>query len=832
MRSPDSNRAAAFACAKLNSLRQRKLAGKIDRVHLTGADILTPALMSAETATDPKFEIGHVLFIDIVGYSRLSGEEQKRVVRQLNETVRATPEFQRADAAGQLLRLPAGDGMALVFSASPEAPVQCALEISRALKEQPHMQVRMGVNSGPIDQVEDVNDRSNISGAGINMAQRVMSCGDAGHILLARRISDDLAQYEKWRPYLHELGEVEVKHGVRISIVNLCFNGIGNSELPARVREARRRQKFERRKRLALVGALLLIASLLAWTVHYQAQKRKSALGAIPQKSIAVLPFKNLSTDPDNAYFADGVQEEILTDLSRIADLKVISRTSVMQYGAGTARNVRAIGAALGVAHLLEGSVQRVGNKVRVIAQLIDSRSDSHLWAQTYDRDLADVFAIQSEIAETIASQLQTRLAPTEKAAIESPPTRDLAAYDLFVRAQSLAADMTNQIVAEEKLPKAIDLLKEAVARDGRFIRAYCLLSRIHGQLYFTGLDHTPERLALARQAAEAALRIDPEDGEAHLAMADYYYHGFRNYTQAIQELSAARQTLPNSSQVFEWTAYIARRQGDWKKATSNFERAANLDPRNFQLLQQLALTYQGQHRYQDQLQALDRALTIVPEDLSTLVLRAWVPADWRADLRPFQAFLAEYTAKDPSAAGELEDINFALCERTSEAIERTLKAYPAEGAVYNGIKYPRAYWEGVVARWRGEKDNASLAFTDARRQVEEVAQKQPDFPAALSLLGLIDAGLEHKEDAIREARRACELLPMTADAVDGVAYAANLAQVYVWTGEKDLALDQLERVERVPNFVSYGFLKLQPIWDPLRGDPRFERIVASLAPK
>jgi TolB-like protein/class 3 adenylate cyclase/Flp pilus assembly protein TadD len=815
----------------LNSLRQRTLAGEIDRVGLTSPDILTAAPMSTEPVTRG-FDIGHVLFVDVVGYSKLSGEDQRKVVRQLNDIVRATPEFRTAEAAGQLMRLPAGDGMALVFFASPEAPVQCALEISRALKEYPNVQLRMGVNSGPINQVDDVNDRASVSGAGINMAERVMSCGDAGHILLASRVAEDLAQYEKWQPHLRDLGEIEVKHGVKMRIVNLYFDGIGNSELPEKIKQTRRRQKVARRKRLALGGALVLIASLLAWAVYYQAQKRKSALAAVPQKSIAVLPFKNLSADPDNAYFADGVQEEILTDLSRIADLKVISRTSVMQYGAGTARNVRAIGAALGVAHLLEGSVERVGNKVRVIAQLIDSRSDTHLWAQTYDRDLADVFAIQSEIAETIARQLQTRLAPTEKAAIESPPTRDLAAYDLFVRAQSLAADMTNPIVVSEKLPKAIDLLKEAVARDGSFIRAYCLLSRIHGQLYFAGLDHTPERLALARQAAEAALRIDPEDGEAHLAMADYYYHGFRNYTQALQELSAARQTLPNSSQIFEWTAYIARRQGDWKKATSNFERAVNLDPRNFQLLQQLALTYQLQRLYRDQLQALDRALTIVPEDLSTLILRAWVPADWRADLRPFQAFLAEYTAKDPSAAGELEDINYALCERTPEAISRTLAAYPAEGNVYNGIKIPRAYWEGVVARWRGEKEKASVAFAEARRQVEEVAQKQPDFPAALSLLGLIDAGLERKDDAIREARRACDLLPMTADAVDGVAYAANLAQAYTWTGEKDLAIDQLENVERVPNLLSYGYLKLQPLWDPLRGVPRFEKLVASLAPK
>jgi TolB-like protein/class 3 adenylate cyclase/Flp pilus assembly protein TadD len=793
--------------------------------------IISRTLMPAEPGTR-SFDIGYILFIDVVGYSKLSGEEQKNVVRQLNQIVRATREFQRAQAAGQLLRVPAGDGMALVFSTGPEAPVQCALEISRALKDYPRLQIRMGVNSGPVDRVEDVNDEVNVSGAGINMAQRVMSCGDANHILLGKHIADDLVQYEKWRPHLCDLGEVEVKHGVKIDIVNFCFDGIGNAELPSRIRQYRRQERVVRQKRLLLAGALLLMVLLIAWSIYHRVSNRDGAVGIIPQKSIAVLPFKSLSGDPNNAYFADGVQEEILTDLSRIADLKVISRTSVMQYGPGTARNVRAIGSALGVAHLLEGSVQRVGNKIRVIAQLIDSRDDTHLWAQTYDRDLADVFAIQSEIAETIAEQLQIRLAPMEKAAIQSPPTRNLAAYDLFIRAQSLATDMTNQIVAKEKLPKAIAFLREAVARDTGFIRAYCLLSRIHGQLYFTGLDHTPERLALARQAAEAALQIDPEDGEAHLAMADYYYHGFRNYTQAIRELSAAQQTLPNSSQVFEWTGYIARRQGDWKKATVNFERAVNLDPRNFQLLQQLALTYQAQHRYQEQLQALDRALTIFPEDLSSLVLRAWVPADWRADLRPFQSFLDEYTAKNPASAGELEDINYALCERTLDAIERTLKAYPPEGNVYNGIKIPRAYWEGVVARWRGEKEKASVAFGNAKRQVEEVATKQPELPAALSLLGLIDAGLERKEDAIREARRACELLPVTVDAVDGVAYATNLAQVYTWTGEKDRALEQLENVERVPNFLSYGYLKLQLLWDPLRDDPRFETLIASVAPK
>ena len=788
--------------------------------------------MPADTTSDSKFDIGHVLFVDVVGYSKLSGEDQRKVVRQLNDIVRATPEFRTAETSGQLVRLPAGDGMALVFLASPEAPVQCALEISRASKEYPYVQLRMGVNSGPINQVDDVNDRTSVSGAGINMAERVMSCGDAGHILLASRVAEDLAQYEKWRPRLRDLGEIEVKHGVKMRIVNLCFDGIGNSELPEKIKQSRRQQKVARQKRFILGASLLMVALLIAWAARQQLQKRESPVGAIPQKSIAVLPFENLSSDPENAFFADGVQDEILTDLARIADLKVISRTSVMQYKAGIARNARAISQALGVANLLEGSVQREGGKVRVNAQLIDARNDTHVWAQTYDRDLADIFAIQTEIATKIVDQLRAKISPSEKNAIETPPTRDLTAYDLFIRAQALSIDLTNQLVVKEKAPQAIRLLEEAVARDPNFTRAFCLLSRIQGQMFWAGFDHTPGRLALAKQAAEAALRTAPGDGDAHLAMADYYYHGFRDYQQARKELNAARQTLPNNPQVFEYSGYIERRQGDWASAARDFERSIELDPRNFHTIQQLALTYQLQHRYADQLRALDRALTIVPDDLSTLVLRAWVPADWRADLRPFQQLRATLMEKDPAAANDIEDINYALCERTPEAISRTLAAYPQDGNVYNGIKYPRAYWEGVVARWRGEKEKASLAFAEAKRQVEEVAAKQPDFPAALTLLGLIDAGLERKEDALHEARRACELLPMTADAVDGVAYAANLAQVYVWTGKKDLALDQLERVERVPNFVSYGYLKLQPLWDPLRGDPRFEELVASLAPK
>jgi TolB-like protein/tetratricopeptide (TPR) repeat protein/class 3 adenylate cyclase len=790
--------------------------------------------MGADATTDPKFEIGHVLFIDIVGYSKLLIGEQSELVRQLKEVVATSQQVRVAEEQGRLVSLPTGDGIALVFRDGAEAPAKSALEIARAINKYPKLRLRMGIHSGPVNVVTDLNNRANVAGAGINIAQRVMDCGDAGHILLSKHVAEDLEHYARWRPYLHELGECEVKHGARISLVNLYGDSIGNADIPEEIRQARREQaraSRDGRKRI-LVATSIVVAAVLGiayWVFH---QRRANDFGTVPVKSIAVLPFQNLSPDPQNVFFADGVQDEILTNLARIADLKVISRTSVMQYKPGIARNARAIGQALGVANLLEGSVQREGGKVRVNAQLIDTRNDTHVWAQTYDRDLADIFAIQTEIATKIVDQLRAKISPSEKNAIETPPTRDLTAYDLFIRAQALSIDLTNQLVVKEKAPQAIRLLEEAVARDPNFTRAFCLLSRIQGQMFWAGFDHTPARLALAKQAAEAALRTAPDDGDAHLAMADYYYHGFRDYQQARKELSAARQTLPNNPQVFEYSGYIERRQGDWASATRDFERSIELDPRNFHTIHQLALTYQLQHRYKDQLRTLDRALTIVPDDLSTLILRAWIPADWRADLRPFQQLRATLVGKDPAAANDIEDINYALCERMPDAISRTLAAYPADGNVYNGIKFPRAYWEGVIARWRGEKEKASLAFTDARRQVEDVVRKQPDFPAALTLLGLIDAGLERKDDALREARRACELLPIAADAVDGVAYAANLAQVYIWTGEKDLALDQLENVERVPNLLSYGYLKLQPVWDPLRGDSHFEKLLASLAPK
>jgi adenylate cyclase len=360
----------------------------------------------AEVKEQIRLEVAHVLFIDIVGYSKLSINEQRTVVDELTRIVRGSDQYQKAEAAGRLIKIPTGDGMALVFYTSQEAPAQCAIEIGRALKEHPRLQLRMGVHSGPVSGVIDVNGHANLAGAGINMAQRVMACGDAGHILVSKHVAEDLEEYEHWRPLLHDLGTCEVKHGMRVGIANLYADEVGNPQLPKKFQALKKRSVRMRWAEVAV--ALLVLAAVVAAFLLVLRRPMRSAL-TVAEKSIAVLPFENLSEEKDSAFFADGVQDEILTNLARIADLKVISRTSVMQYKSGVGRNLREVAQQLGVANVVEGTVQRSGNRVRVNAQLIDARTDKQLWGQVYDRNLADVFAIQSEIAKTIADQLQAK---------------------------------------------------------------------------------------------------------------------------------------------------------------------------------------------------------------------------------------------------------------------------------------------------------------------------------------------------------------------------------------------------------------------------------------
>jgi len=806
---------------------------------------------SPQANPDLSLEIAHLLLIDIVGYSKLLVNEQVDMLQQLKEIVRGTDSFRAAEARDRLIRVPTGDGMALLFFQSPEEPVRCALDISKALAAQPHIRLRMGVHSGPVNRITDVNDKTNIAGSGINVAQRVLDCGDAGHILLSSHVAEDLAEYRHWQPYLHDLGECEVKHGLRLHLFNLYKDGLGNAQLPEKLKRRRWKQESSsvrpltplRWPKVMLATALMVSVVALAISVwisfrpkpQNSAERPKTVTAAsIPEKSIAVLPFENFSDEKENTYFAEGVQDEILTCLSKVADLKVISRTSVMQYKNAATHNLRDIAEQLGVAHVLEGSVQRAGNQVRVTAQLIDARTDTHLWAERYDRDLADVFAIQSEIAKKIADQLQAKISPSEKAAIEKAPTTDVLAFDLYQRAKSLWAGVSNPLHAREKLPEAVRLLDEAVARDPKFVLAWCLLSRVHCTFYWLGFDHSSDRLELANAAVQAALALQPDSGDVHLALANYYYFGFLDYGRARRELTNAQRTLPNNADVFVYTGFIDRREGHWEDATRNLERALELDPRNLFTLQQLATyTYYPQRRYADAVRIYDRALTIVPRDPLTRINRAEVALDWQGDIGPFQTTLRSLIAENPKIAPDVDHPDYALCERTAAAAARLLENYPHNGVATNyGVNCPHSYWEGVVARWQGDSAKAHNAFTAARRELEQLLEKQPDFAAALSLLGVIDAGLGRKDEAIREGRRACELLPISKDAIAGAACAVNLAQIYAWTGEKDLAIEQIAAVERVPNDLSYGRLKLHPYWDSLRGDPGFEKIVSGLAPK
>ena len=686
--------------------------------------------MPSEVKQDIELEIAHVLFIDIVGYSKLSVNEQHASIKELNEIVHLSERFQKAEAANRILKIPTGDGMALVFYKSPEEPAQCAFEISRALKDNQRLQVRMGIHSGPISGVVDVNERTNVAGAGINVAQRVMDCGDAGHILLSHHVAEDLAEYERWRPFLHDIGTVEVKHGVRVSVTNLYSDEVGNPNLPSKLQAVKKRHARVRWAAVAI--GLLVVAALAAGVLSFLRKGPALSLATAVEKSIAVLPFENLSEEKSNAFFTEGVQDQILTNLAQIAELKVISRTSVMQYKTGVARNLREIGQQLGVAHVIEGSVQRAANKVRVNAQLVDARNDAHLWAQTYDRDLADVFAIQSEIAKAIAEQLQAKLSPNEKKAIEQPPTTDLAAFDLYSRAKSLLLTASFSTTGEPDLRKAIELLDEAVKRDPSFFDAYCQLALTHEFLYAVfGYDHTAARLALAEAALQAAARLRPDAAETHLARAQYLYYGLRDYAGALAELEIARRGLPNDPRLFELTGYILRRRGQQEEGLQNLQRAVELDPRNFNTLQQIAISYQYLGRYAEAIAALDRALAIVPDNVETRANRGLYYVCWKGDTRPLRQTIDAILAQGPGAIARAADIWFfcALAERDPAAAERALVAVgdkPCWGE--SAIILSRSFGEGLLARMTKDEAKARTAFEAARAQQEKIVQAQPDY--------------------------------------------------------------------------------------------------------
>jgi TolB-like protein/Tfp pilus assembly protein PilF len=574
-----------------------------------------------------------------------------------------------------------------------------------------------------------------------------------------------------------------------------------------------------------LAASLIALAAAAGWIV-WKSEFIRQPLAT----GIAVLPFENLSEQrEDAAAFVDGVQDDILTKLARIADLKVISRSSVMEYR--DKRNVRQIGNDLRVSHVLEGSVRRIGTRLRMNAQLIDTRTDTHVWVEQYDRDLNDLFAIQSEIAQKIAGQLRAKISPAEKLAIERKPTGDLVAFELYSRAISLTP--TSRAPSADSGLQAIDLLNAAVARDPSFFEAFFELAVRHDQLYFFGLDHTAARLALAEAAIREAFRIRPNAGEAHLARAFNLYNGYLDYDGALAELEVARQTLPNDPRILRVTGYIQRRQGRWEESTRNLERSLELDPRNLNSLDND--NYGLLRRYAERKSNFDRILTIEPNNLVWKAARAFVEVDWKADTRPLRELIDEIRATNPAAMPQIVPwlLSCALFERDVAAAKEALLAAGEESPLGgDAVHFPRPFVEGLIARMTNDEHEAQLAFTAARAEQEKIVQTEPDYGPAWCVLGVIDAALGRKEDALREGRRAVELLPVEKDSINGANIIHYLAMIAAWVGEKDLAFEQLAFSARTPAGVTYGELKLDPFWDPLRGDPRFEKIVASLAPK
>jgi serine/threonine protein kinase/Flp pilus assembly protein TadD len=547
---------------------------------------------------------------------------------------------------------------------------------------------------------------------------------------------------------------------------------------------------------------------------------------------IAVLPFDSLSDDKEDSIFADGVQDDVLTKLASIHDLRVISHTSVMKYRGK--RNIPEIGKALGVSHVLEGTISRTRGNARfhLKARLIDARTGALVWSEEYDRNLNDLFAVQGEIARTVAQRLEAKISTTEKLAVEQPPTTDLSAFDLYNRAKNLLALRLSSGL-KTNLLQAVDLLNQAVARDPSFHQAYCQLAYAHEQLYFLGFDHAPARLAMAEEAIKQAFRLRPDAGETHLANARILYHGHLNYDGALAELDVAQQTLPNDARIFLMKGYIQRRQGRWQESAQNLEHASNLDPRNTETLQQVALSYGVLRRYNDEKSVLNRALSIDPNDVSTKVALAAVQFHWKADTRPLHQtvdFVGSAKAGAMSSAAD-EGLSCALAERDTDAAKNVLDTIGDTPLTDYSVHMNRRVIQGLIARMMKNDADAQANFAAARAEQEKIVEAEPNYGPALCVLGLIDAGLGRKEEALREARHAVELVPAEKDALVGPTMVKYLSMIAAWTGDKDLACEQLAIAVRPPSTISYGQLKLLPFWDPLRGDPRFEKIVASLAP-
>jgi TolB-like protein/Tfp pilus assembly protein PilF len=841
-----------------------------------------------------RLEIAHVLFIDIVGYSKLLTDEQSEALQELNQIVRGTEAAREAAAAGQLTVLPTGDGMALVFTGSVEEPVECALEISRAFRAQPSLPVRMGIHSGPIHHVKDANGRENIAGVGINIAQRVMDCGDAGHILVSKRIADDLAQQRRWQPYLHELGDVEVKHGVVVSLVNLYAETIGNPAPPSRLGKvrgsARTFSKATRKGLSPFARAIFIIAGLLITLVFLlgivsvifapaimrtldkrqgtsppqvpaipstpsiadaiksavtkkitdelqgELSRKKNARvepsstgSAIPEKSVAVLPFENLSEDKSNAYFADGIQDEILTKLASIADLKVISRTSTAKYKSKP-EDLKTVSQQLGVTTVVEGTVQRAADKVRVNVQLIDARADSHLWAKSYDGDTKDVFAIESKVSQEIADALQAKLSPREADTLAAAPTRDPVAYDLFLKGEFEEREAAS-LLTVESCDQAASWYRQAIAHDPTFALAMARLVRSQMSCHWLVQPLTESQLAEVKNIADRALTLAPNLAEAHVALGAFYYFGHRQYEQALAEFRKAIELQPNNVEAAEFSAFVHRRQGKWQECLTQLLRSKEKDPLNAVVAADIGTTYVQLRMWNQAKEAAAHTLEINPHNVVAMRVSLITCRNGSGDLTEAKRLLATFP-KDPDLTVTRPGVAPLVGERAYlSVVERdfaaALRVWASESGE-PGEKRKRFSARSAIAVLSGDVSNVKSEAEQAHILIDSWLADHPSDEIALVELSWVDLVLGRLAEAVQVARRAADLVTVEKDPFLGTSALVTLAEVQARCGQSEEAIKILHRLLSIPaGFdISIVRLKIDPIWDPIRNEPGFQQLL------
>jgi TolB-like protein/thioredoxin-like negative regulator of GroEL len=791
--------------------------------------------MASEPSPDVKFEIGHVLFIDIVGYSKLLISEQSAQLDALKKIVRGTEQFRLAETEGKLLRLPTGDGGALVFRTTLEAPVLCALEIGKELRKHPELNVRMGIHSGPVNEITDLNEQANIAGAGINIAQRVMDCGDAGHILVSKHVAEDLEEYEHWRPLLHGLGECEVKHGVRVAIVNLYADEVGNPQLPKNFQALKKHSA--RVRWVAMTVVLLTFAVIVAGIAIFSRYRVRSTLVA-PEKSIAVLPFENLSEEKSNAYFADGTQNEILTKLAGIGDLKVISGTSAAKYKSKP-EDLKTVARELRVATVLEGSVQKAGDRVRVNVQLLDARIDTHLWAKSYDRDLKDVFAVESEVAQEIADTLRAKLSPSQSNALAAAPTRDTEAYDLFLKGeyQERQAESTYN---GEVFDRAETFYRQALARDPSFALAYARLAYSRLQRHWLISPLTAAQLEEVKSNIEHALAIAPVSPDAHLALAVFYYRGHRDYDSALRELDRTVELQPNNAEARALYAFIYRRRGEWRRSLAEFERAAEVDPRDSSIRTEIGIAYLALRRWSDAEHALTRALALDPHHTLAALVLANTYINSTGDIRRArQAWEGVPTDNKLNTGTQGASIAGLIEERVYlNVLEKhfvdALKAWDTMPTNTPAARL-RQLEARVGIQVLGNQNAAAKSECEQTRALLEaqLAERRPEDRTSLMALAWVYICLGRNADALHFARQAADSLPIEKDAISGSNLLVGLAQIEAHTGRAEEAVKILRQLLTIPagQIVSIARLKIDPVWDPIRNDPGFQKLLSEPEP-